>query len=387
MTIALSPTPTATSADVTVDVIDDVRGFDRLRSEWQTLLGASTMPTPFLSWSWLRNWWTHLAGTATLQLFVVRERGALIGIAPLMLTHRGVQHSTVLEFLGTRGAGSDYLDAIVRGGCELSVAAALAQAFDARQWPLHLDHLPPSPSVRLVHDALNALGWTAIEGHPDVCPFIPLAGHSWDSYLTTLGASHRANVRRRLRSLAADFDVRFNAVTTDAERRTALAALVAFSTARWADSGGTTAFGSPQLRAFHESATAAAFDDGTLRVYVLTLNGGIAAVLYGFVLSRRFYFYQHGFDPGLAARSIGVALMALTIKAAIDEGNTEFDMLYGHESYKSLWARQQRQLGRIQLFPPRMAGTLLRREVEARQALRSLAYQLGLKRHRGAGRP
>ena len=111
-----------------------------------------------------------------------------------------------------------------------------------------------------------------------------------------------------------------DAVTTDAERRTALAALVAFSTARWADSGGTTAFGSPQLRAFHESATAAAFDDGTLRVYVLTLNGGIAAVLYGFVLSRRFYFYQHGFDPGLAARSIGVALMALTIKAAIDEG-------------------------------------------------------------------
>ena len=51
----------------------------------------------------------------------------------------------------------------------------------------------------------------------------------------------------------------------------------------------------------------------------------------------RFYFYQHGYDERYAAHSVGLVLMALTIRAAIDEGAHEFDMLWGTESYKSLW--------------------------------------------------
>jgi CelD/BcsL family acetyltransferase involved in cellulose biosynthesis len=374
----------AVARGVTVDVATDAPGFDRLHDEWDGLLQGSAAVTPFLNWSWLRNWWRHLAGAATLQLFVVREGGELIGVAPLMLTRRGLQHSPVLEFLGTGGAGSDYLDAVVRRGHEHSAIAALTSAIHALQLPLYLDHLPPAPVAGSIQVALAARGWAAIESHPDVCPVIALAGHSWDSYLATLGAAHRANVRRRLRSLAANFDVRFGAVETERDRRAALAALIEFSTVRWAERGGTTAFDSPQLRAFHEATTKAALADGSLRLYVLTLNGDIAAVMYGFMRSQRFYFYQHGFSPAFARLSVGLVLMALTIKAAIEEATTEFDLLYGHEPYKRLWARDCRRLGRLQLFPPRITGTLLRREVETRQALRALASRLGLRQHEGA---
>ncbi len=369
---------------VSLEIASDARGFDRLQDEWDDLLQASAAATPFLTWSWLRNWWRHLAGTASLRLFAVREAGALVGLAPMMLTRRGMQHSPVLEFLGTGGAGSDYLDVIVRRGHEHSVGDALTKAVDALQLPLYLDHLPPAPVAGIMQAALASNGWTAIESHPDVCPFISLAGHSWNSYLATLGAAHRANVRRRLRSLTASFDVGFSAVATEADRRAAVAALIEFSTVRWADRGGTTAFDSPQLRAFHEAATEAALADGSLRLYVLTLNGVIAAVMYGFVRSQRFYFYQHGFSPAFAKFSVGLVLMALTIKAAIEEGLDEFDMLYGHEPYKWLWARDRRRLGRLQLFPPHLAGTLLRGEVQTRLALRALACHLGLKRHEGA---
>jgi CelD/BcsL family acetyltransferase involved in cellulose biosynthesis len=375
-------TPSLT-ADLTVDVIEDVQGFDRLKGEWDALVDASASNTPFLTWGWLRSWWMHLAGPATLHIIVVRERGELIGVAPMMRARRGISHASVLEFLGA-GAGSDYLDVILRTGRERVALEALASAFNSLQLPLYLDNLPPSSASAQLQGALASTGWTAIESSPDVCPFINLAGHTWDSYLATLGAAHRANVRRRLRALAAGFDMRFTAVQSDADRRPALAALIELSKQRWAERGGNTAFESPALCAFHDEATHAAMADGSLRLYVLSLNGSVAAVMYGFARYGRFYFFQHGFSDAYAKFSIGLVLMALSIQAAIAEGLTEFDMLYGHESYKRLWAREERRLGRLQLFTPRLSGTLLRREADTRRALRTLAHQLGLKRHEGA---
>jgi CelD/BcsL family acetyltransferase involved in cellulose biosynthesis len=130
--------------------------------------------------------------------------------------------------------------------------------------------------------------------------------------------------------------------------------------------------------AFHHAVSAQAMAGGWLRLYTLSLNGAVAAVMYGFALDGRFYFYQHGFDDRYAAHSLGLVLMGLTIRAAIDDGMREFDFLYGHESYKSLWAREQRPLSRLELFPPRITGALLRRRAETRRALRVMAHQLGL---------
>jgi CelD/BcsL family acetyltransferase involved in cellulose biosynthesis len=44
--------------------------------------------------------------------------------------------------------------------------------------------------------------------------------------------------------------------------------------------------------------------------------------------------------------------MGLTIEAAIEEGAVEFDLLHGDEKYKSLWAKNRRDLVRMELSPP-----------------------------------
>jgi CelD/BcsL family acetyltransferase involved in cellulose biosynthesis len=105
------------------------------------------------------------------------------------------------------------------------------------------------------------------------------------------------------------------------------------------------------LLAFHNEITRRGIERGWMRLYVLRLNGAIAAVMYGFAYNRRFYFYQHGFDAQYSQHSAGLALMALTIRAAIDEGLQEFDFLWGEEAYKSLWSHDARRLRRIQLYP------------------------------------
>jgi len=155
--------------------------------------------------------------------------------------------------------------------------------------------------------------------------------------------------------------------------------LIQYSERRWKNDGGTATFSSPELVAFHHHVTRRAMDEGWLRLYTLRLNGVIAGVMYGFVVDKKFFFYQHGYDDTYARHSLGLVVMAMSIRAAIEEGLREFDMLYGHESYKSLWAREHRPLTRLQLFPPHVTGTLLRKQVETRQALRLIVHQLGLK--------
>lgn len=71
--------------------------------------------------------------------------------------------------------------------------------------------------------------------------------------------------------------------------------------------------------------------------------------------------------------------MALTIRKAITEGAIEFDMLYGREDYKRLWAPEQRPLGQLEFFPPNLTGRLQRRAIEVRRALGAFTRRVGLR--------
>jgi CelD/BcsL family acetyltransferase involved in cellulose biosynthesis len=363
---------------VTADVIADAAAFDQLLVEWDALLASSTSRTPFLKAGWVDCWRRYAIRGQSLHAIAVRDQGRLTAIAPLLRMRSSFSLADRLEFLGTGPAGSDYLDVIVSSTAGPDAIAGLAASLDSRGLPLYLDHLPAASNTSKLATELQRMGWTALHDSPDVCPYIDLSGHTFDSFLATLGSAHRANIRRRMRALESAFDVQFAQVIDHCERREALEQLIRFSVDRWKTRGGTTAFPDPEMIAFHHAITRQAMSEDWLRLYTLKLDGAIVAVMYGFALGDCFYFYQHGFDDAYSRYSVGIVLMAMTIRAVIDNGMREFDMLYGHESYKSLWAQQQRPLSRIQLFPPRITGALLRRKAETRRALKLMAHQLGL---------
>lgn len=370
--------PPRHAREVTTHVITDSHALLDLQREWNALLDASPSRTPFLTWEWLQAWWTHLRGNATPHAITVRSGSQLLAIAPLVMRPRRLALPPRLEFLGAGKGGADYLDLIVRADHESEALDAIARAIDELQVPLYLDHLPPAALAQRLRSRLEPTGWAAIESSPDVCPIVNLTGLTWESYLATLGASHRANYRRRLRTLHADFEVRFQQVISDQDRRRALDALSQFHARRWNVEGESATFADPMSERFHEDLTRAALDAGWLRLFMLSLDDVPAAVMYGFMVDGRFYFYQHGFHEDYAKYGVGLVLMGMTIRAALEDGAAQFDMLYGHEPYKYLWARAERRLGRLQLFPPHLGGRLLRRQVETRRALRSFAHHLGL---------
>jgi CelD/BcsL family acetyltransferase involved in cellulose biosynthesis len=225
-------------------------------------------------------------------------------------------------------------------------------------------------------DALTERGWTRESARAGVCPYIPLQGHSWESYVQTLRPSQRARCRRYLNTLQQKFEVCFAPVDTQPQRQEVLSALIDFHDQRWRSRGGSTAFQTPALQAFHHDVTSRALDAGSLRLFSLRLNGTIAAVTYCFRVNGTFYLYQHGFNRQFWHYSVGLVVLGLTIRSAIEEGASEFDMLYGEERYKALWASATRQLDRIELFPPHLGGRLHRRTVDAERSMRLLARRI-----------
>ena len=221
--------------------------------------------------------------------------------------------------------------------------------------------------ARLREDA-----WTTAETRTNTCPFIPLAGVTWESYLASLSADHRYNFNRKLRRLNQNYAVRFEQIDTPDQCREAIDVLIAQHNTRWQARGGSDAFHTASLVAFHREWTQVALKRGWLRLYVLRLNDKPAASLYGLLHRGTFYFYQSSFDAAYAQSSVGLISMGLAIRGAIDEGAEEYDLLHGSEAYKSHWSRDSRDLVRLEAFPPGVLGEFSRRGLGLGRASRAL---------------
>jgi CelD/BcsL family acetyltransferase involved in cellulose biosynthesis len=377
------PTVAKTMADrrtFAVEQISDGSTFASLETDWSHLLKSGASECLFLTWEWLYTWWKHLSADRQLAILAVRYAGELTALAPFCVRPPSFARRCpfpVLEFLGSGYVGSDYLDFIVHKDGEADSLRALAShlsgesfVFDWAQLKRYGCHAA-DVAFRLRQD-----GWGISETKVNICPFIPLCGKTWESYLTTLGAEHRYNFNRKWKRLQKDYVVQFEQVRTGEQCREAIDLLITLHNLRWSERGGSDAFHTPGLIAFHREFSRIALARGWLRLYILRLNGKPAASLYGFLYRRTFYFYQSGFDPAYAKHSVGLLTMGLAIENAISEGAQEYDLLHGNEGYKSHWSCDSRELGRLQLYPPGTLGWFYRSSAELELASRTVARRL-----------
>ncbi len=365
-----------------IERIDRIADFQALSAQWTSLLAHSGSNCLFLTWEWMFSWWQQFGHDRQLAIYAGRSGDDLEVIAPFATRPpqllRGKPWGT-LEALGSGSVGSDYLDIILRTGREREGLDRLATRLRDDRVVLTVPRMHADAAyVRELAERLECGGWLVDTAPAAVCPYITLAAHTWESYLDSLGREHRANFRRRLKKLQERFDVSLDAVVTESERQHALDVLIDLHTARWKSRGGSTAFHTPALVAFHHSFSRLALQRGWLRLYQLRLDGAPVAALYGFRYDDTFLFYQSGFDPDFAAHGVGLVLMGLVIQQTIKEGAAEFDLLHGDEPYKFLWSGQTRQLSNLELYPPTARGVVSHRLTDlsraARAAVRRVAW-------------
>ena len=367
---------------IATNVIRNTEEFARLRDEWDALLATSASDCVFLTHEWLFTWWQHLGDGRDLAIITARDAGKLIGILPL--AGRTAQYARMMprvaEFLGSGIIGSDYLDAIIEKGREDEVLSEFGRELNSWGLMLQLNQLRAQSCI--VANLPRVLGqhqWIASETRINVCPFIDLSNQTWETYLASLSSSQRYSFNRKLRALEKSFSVRLDVVETEGEADSGLDTVIELHHKRWASRDESEAFQTPEFTAFHREFAGLAAKRGWLRLIILNLDNIPRAAIYGLRYGRTFSFYQSGFDPAYSKQSVGLVIMGLAIKQAIGEGACEYDLLHGEEEYKFHWARDRRDLGRIELYPPHVRGRIYKRAIHfnraARQMVRRVLYK------------
>jgi CelD/BcsL family acetyltransferase involved in cellulose biosynthesis len=145
--------------------------------------------------------------------------------------------------------------------------------------------------------------------------------------------------------------------------------LEALHTERWRKAGAKGAFAAPRFGAFHDAVMPELLAQGALDLVWLRGRGAAVAAAYHLVWNGKVAYYQCGRRLDLpAALRPGMALLGYAIRAAIEQGQREFDFLGEASEYKMQLALATRPLLSLRAVRPCL------REYARRVAERGLGW-------------
>ncbi|MBF6614051.1 MAG: GNAT family N-acetyltransferase [Chloroflexi bacterium] len=322
--------------------------FEVLRSDWHELLNRANNVSVFATWEWVEAFWKHGAPDKQLLLLVARNgQGELMGLLPLARAAR-LGLLQILEVAGCSTSGypiGDYGGPIVARGMERGVWQAMLAHLKKSRWAaIDLRNCQSGDPARAnwltqtYQGGVADFGWTVKVQTSDACRLIPLPA-TFDDYLDSLSSNSRQNLRRKLRKFQGAGHTLVQVASDDAAARNeAMEALFALHQERWAGDASGGIFATEQARTLHKHLADNLAAGGMVGLRLArSAEGQIIGVIYNYRHNGVGYFYALGTsqDPKWSSLSLGVCLLADSIRDAIEAGCHTFDLLRGNHGYKS----------------------------------------------------
>jgi CelD/BcsL family acetyltransferase involved in cellulose biosynthesis len=328
-----------------LEVISDPTRFIALETEWNDAVDRAGIAHPFLRHEWLRTWWECFGGgRRTLHIIVARRAGRIFAIAPFMREHVQMYGMPVRRIDFLQNDHTPRADVIVVGSPEDGYRAIWQALLDTgNTWDvLQLSRLAGDSPTRQVFERLAAEARCATgTWRGDVSPYLALTG-TWDTYLASLSAKFRSNLRNRLSRLTKlgepGLEVLEGATAIEGARADALR----LEASGWKAEAGTSICSDPDVERFYTLLAARATAHGWLRLLFLTAGGRRIATSYGSCYQGRLFLFKTGYDPEYATCSPFKLLTYFAIKAAYEEGLREVDFLGDAEPWKLEWTETSR---------------------------------------------
>jgi CelD/BcsL family acetyltransferase involved in cellulose biosynthesis len=353
------------------ELIEDVSRVAAIEGPWRAL--AESRGNAFVTPEWFRSWADHSPDSVRpLVVAVRRQGGELAGVMPLV--HDATRRPRTISFAGAKFG--DRFAPAASAEDESEVAAAAMTAIRERSM-LVLDHVDPQARWWRAMEAVADPPRARIEQQQAEAPYIELSGLDWDAYVASRSKNFRSQLRRRERKLFADYEVEIR-TPTEASLDEDLSEFFALHALRWQSRQGRSSLEATGAKEQIRSFAAAAQRQGWLRLRLLRVDGTPAAAFLGWRIGPVYSFYQSGFDPRWSHTSVGIVLMATTIRSAIEEGASEFDMLLGDEAYKHRFTNASRPLQTVVLTRKGPAQLLMVGEAAARRVGGRLAERESL---------
>lgn len=325
--------PPERSAGGLTAALADEGSLGEVTTQWREF--AESRSNAFVSPEWAIAYAESARDEVEPHTIVVRDAGGEVrGVVPLVRKRRGGS----LSFAGA--AVGDLFHPACAEADEAAVAAAAGSgmATSGPRARLALHHVPAVSNWPGVLATAAGAGAVRAMGS-SVLPYADLAGLDWDGYLARRSRSFRKRVRYLDRSIERDHDLRLREAASPADVDELLVAFFCLHDLRWASESSLSA---ERHRAFHRAFAQAALERGWLRLRVLEFDGVPAAAFYGWRIGSRYCFYQSGLDTSASRHSLGTAIVAMAVRAAIDEGAATFELMRGDEPYKLRFADHSR---------------------------------------------
>lgn len=348
--------------------------FAALKRDWQRLFAASDC-APFLSWEWASAWIEHFGDDKTPYILKAYRGENLIGILPMYITQEtflGMPFKK-LGIIGDGIGGADYLDIIAGRGDESDAAEAAIEFLQTENLCdlAVFEQLSGRSELLGTLNRRNPIDGGRLANHSEsqtaACPQVDLST-GWESVLKQ---SKRANnFKRRLKKLKSCDGFEFRSITAPDEATSAFERFLKLHQNRWESAGGSELCGHPRLIAFQRRVVSGMAAAGLLRFDELWLDGECRSSVYGLDDGTTFYYFNSGYDTEYSQLSVGLVLLGLSIKNAVERGNKVYDFLRGIETYKFDWANDSAPLSTVTLNNDRL-------RVAMHQQLGRAAAELG----------
>lgn len=347
---------------MTIEIIRDFQGFERLRGEWNDLVSQCRFNVFYLTFEWLFSWWKNFGAGNELFLILVRDDERLIAGAPLMIkkTRLGkIILDRKLQFIASNV--SDYMDFVVIEKAE-ECFSLIFDKIKSHYWLWDWAEF-----VNISEDSKNISFWLnyydsnciVLKEIRDLSVFIDLGRYSsWEEYSKNLSKRIKCDLARQENNLEKYGEMSFYALTNYDKNKSVFDKFFELHKRRWAAKGLRSHFYDDRMKDWYLTLAKDLSDSGKIELSYLTLNESIIALSLGFIYENSYYYYSPVFDLEFKKFSPGKLLLSNLIKESFKKGFKRFDLLLGGENYKFSWSGNKINLYSIILFKKTLASRI-----------------------------
>jgi CelD/BcsL family acetyltransferase involved in cellulose biosynthesis len=331
-----------------VERIVSERALEAIAPEWQELDDALSPRLPFTSPVWCLTWWKHFQRHGFVQddrlnAYAVRDdRGTLVAVAPMMISHRcaiGPLRMRELQFLGADVNVTELRGVVCQPHDLPRVLAALKLAMANHQsdWDwVQWRGLRNTEQSCEWQSLLTGFDQTAtLSNHYLAMP------ENWAAFKARLPRNVKESLRKCYNSLArAGHEFEFRAVSDPAEIPAALDRFMALHACRAELTGSVDhvdSFAQPVSRQFLHDYAGQMAQQGQIRLFEMVIDGQVIASRMAMRLGDELYLYFSGYDPAWGRYSVMTTVLAEAFQWAIANGIKIVNLSMGTDISKMRW--------------------------------------------------
>lgn len=304
---------------------------DNFQKSWHKWMEESENVHIFFHPAMVKVWFdTYLPIRNVKPLFCLAHTENNTVFFPMVLWKQNWKNAYIRSVIPVGYSDFDYHDPIVTGDNSINWEEfweALIRDLKVK-WGDHFD------IINIDGIRKDCIGVSEQWLEAEVCPYINLSEFTnTDAFLKSLKRNLRQDIKRRVRRLEENPDVKFEVFQRN-ELKAALNTLpelLKYHSLRWPN-----AYKAPQ---YHENLIRTLLPLGLMHFSRILINGQTISWRIGFVYRSRYYSYMPAFDTAFKQYSPGKVHLLYCIDDAINKGVEIYDQLRGAELYKNEWTK------------------------------------------------